>query len=199
MGALAERRNADLRRSDLTTERGSLTAISRNGPDRSVRAERLLRRTLKDLEGCGMDRRDARARASRLGEEPIRQFPPDPFTIRVPSLKGSQHATPIHFRGRVVAQLVRAGEVPRRSLVRASGRRIEGFRISRSRVRVSPALPVSLGAHGRWPRATGTVAQERTTEHGVAVPRPMVRRGRGGAETRRRDAGANPAGPGTLW
>jgi len=27
----------------------------------------------------------------------------------------------------------------------------------------------------------------------------MVRRGRGGAETRRRDAGANPAGPGTLW
>jgi hypothetical protein len=26
----------------------------------------------------------------------------------------------------------------------------------------------------------------------------MVRRGRGGAETRRRDAGASPAGPGSL-
>ena len=111
---------------------------------------------------------------------------------------GRIRSAEIHSSGRVVAQLGRAGEVPRRFLVRASGRRIEGSRISRSRVRVSPALPVPLGAHGRWPRATGSVAQQRSTEHGVAAPRPMVRRGRGGAETRRRDAGANPAGPGSL-
>jgi len=106
--------------------------------------------------------------------------------------------TPIHFPGRVVAQLVRAGEVPRRSLVRAPGRRIEGYLISRSRVRFSPALPACSGAHGRWPRATGhrsstafhRARRRRTSTHGP--------RGRGGVETRRRDAGATPAGPGST-
>ena len=48
----------------------------------------------------------------------------------------------IRFHRRVVAQLVRAGEVPRRSLVRTPGRRIEGYLTSRTRVRFSPALPV---------------------------------------------------------
>ena len=54
------------------------------------------------------------------------------------------------------------------------------------------------GAHGRWPRATGhrsstaihRARRRRTSSHGP--------RGRGGADARRRDAGANPAGPGTI-
>ena len=49
---------------------------------------------------------------------------------------------------------------------------------------------------GRAP--PGTVAQQRTTEHGVAAPGPIARRGPDGAGHRRRDAGATPAGPGTI-
>ena len=45
----------------------------------------------------------------------------------------------------------------------------------------------------------GTVAQQRTTEHRVAASRPIARRGPDDAEHRRRDAGATPAGPGTIF
>src|SRR5688500_18547259 len=43
-----------------------------------------------------------------------------------------------------------------------------------------------------------TVAQQRITELGVAAPDPFARRGPDGADTRRRDAGATPADPGTI-
>ena len=54
------------------------------------------------------------------------------------------------------------------------------------------------GAHGRWPRATGhrsSTANHRARRRHTSTHGP---RGRGGADTRRRDAGANPAGPGTI-
>jgi hypothetical protein len=61
----------------------------------------------------------------------------------------------------------RAGDTPRHSvLARSRAEGIEGYRISRSRVRISPALPNCsyFGAHGRMPRATGSrssTAQQR--------------------------------------
>jgi len=79
----------------------------------------------------------------------------------------------------------------------AALRRARGAALT-SRRRVSPALPATSGAHGRWPRATGhrsstvihRARRRRTSTHGP--------RGRDGADTRRRDAGANPAGPGST-
>jgi hypothetical protein len=114
------------------------------------------------------------------------------------SYKATAHDPAIHSPGRVVAQSVRAGEVPRRSLVRASGRRIEGY------LNLQVASSILAGSsciHRRawaWPRATGhrsstaihRARRRRTSTHGP--------RGRGGADTRRRDAGANPAGPGST-
>jgi hypothetical protein len=76
---------------------------------------------------------------------------------------------------RVVAQLVRAGEVPRRFLVRATGRRHGGLSKLQdaSSILAGSFHPVQarMGV-GRAP--PDTVAQQRITEHGVAAPAPMV-------------------------
>jgi hypothetical protein len=44
----------------------------------------------------------------------------------------------------------------------------------------------------------GPVAQQSTIERGVAARAPIARRGPDRVDTRHRDAGANPAGPGTT-
>lgn len=73
-------------------------------------------------------------------------------------------------------------------VIGSSGREFESRRL----------FPSRSGAYGRWPRAAGhrsstaihRARRRRTGSHGP--------RGRDGAGTRRRDAGANPAGPGSI-
>lgn len=74
----------------------------------------------------------------------------------------------------------RAADIPSPiplSVSRAEG--IEGYRICRSRVQFSPALPIFVfDAHGRGRASPGPVAQQRRRERGVAARLPMPDEGR---------------------
>ena len=111
----------------------------------------------------------------------------------------NQGITAIRQTRRAVAQLGRAADLTN-SLSVVTGRRYRGLSDLQA---ASSSLAGSSVIHssarmgvGRAP--PGTVAQQRTTELGVAAPGPIARRGPDGADTRRRDAGATPAGPGTT-
>jgi hypothetical protein len=112
---------------------------------------------------------------------------------------GSTNSYRSKEQGRVVAQLVERVKslTVHSSVTGPKDRGLSNHEAASSNLAGSSSqISARMGIGRALP---GTVAQQRTTEHRVAAPRPIARRGPDGAEHRRRDAGATPAGPGTIF